>query len=261
MQLRLETHMPSSCSKWATSFGMVWETMTASSAWAVRLIFLKFGKPTIRPGSGAFRLPKNLAAKLACVVADVLDDVAAELALGDRLNEVEGKLATQLVLESKLKSLPLRLLRTLLGLSLKACDLVAELGYCIFAVLYFQVKAGLCLAEGLSASLFEPSGDSLLQVEGELALLVLKLLLFLEEARFCSLCSGKFLSEGFDAASLLLEVRLLCLELVVYLLAGTHGLLVGNSLAVPGKLLLDLFANLLSDGLSHLFLLIFTGGG
>jgi hypothetical protein len=57
---------------------------------------------------------------------------------------------------------PLRLLGALLGLSLKACDLVAELGYRVFPVLYLQVKAGLCLAEGLGASLFEPSGDSLL---------------------------------------------------------------------------------------------------
>lgn len=69
----------------------------------------------------------------------MLEDIAAELALGDRLNEVEGKLAAQLVLESKLKSLPLSLLGALLGLSLKVCDLVAELGYSIFAVPYFQV--------------------------------------------------------------------------------------------------------------------------
>jgi hypothetical protein len=60
---------------------------------------------------------------------------------------------------------------------------------------------------------------------------------------------------------LLLEIRLLRLELVVDLLAGTRGLLVGDGFAIARQLLLDLLANLLPDGLGDLLLLIFGGGG
>jgi hypothetical protein len=58
---------------------------------------------------------------------------------------------------------------------------------------------------------------------------------------------------------LLLETGLLRLQFVVNLLAGTRRLLLGDCLTVPRKLLLDLFANLLTDSLSYLFLLIFGG--
>jgi hypothetical protein len=87
------------------------------------LIFLKFGKPTIRPGSGAFRLPKNLPTSLTRIISDVLKDIATELAFTYRLDEIERKLSSQLVLEGELKGFALRLLGTLLGPSLEAPNL------------------------------------------------------------------------------------------------------------------------------------------
>jgi hypothetical protein len=125
------------------------------------------------------------------------------------LNEIERKLSPELVLEGEFKCLPLRLLGTLLGLSLKASDLLLQLRDGVFTVLHSQVKAGVGLTESISASLLEPGGDSLLQVEGEFAFLVPKLLLLSKEVRFRGLRGGKLLSESFNAASLLLEVRLL----------------------------------------------------
>ena len=82
------------------------------------------------------------------------------------------------VLKGEFKCLPLRLLGTLLGLSLKACDLFLQLRYGVLAVLHSQVKVCVRLTESISASLLEPSSDSLLQVEGEFAFLVPKLLFF-----------------------------------------------------------------------------------
>jgi len=109
---------------------------------------------------------------------DVLKDVATELTFADRLDEIERKLSSQLILQGDLKDFSLRLLRALLGSSLKILNLFVQLRDGVLAVLHFQVKAGMCLTAGISASLFEPGGDSLLQVEGKLAFLVPKLLFF-----------------------------------------------------------------------------------
>jgi hypothetical protein len=41
-QARLDTQIPSTWQQFATSFGVVWETITASSACAARWLFLRF---------------------------------------------------------------------------------------------------------------------------------------------------------------------------------------------------------------------------
>ena len=52
-------------------------------------------------------------------IVDVLKDVATELTFADRLDEIERKLSSQLILQGNLKDFSLRLLRALLGPSLK----------------------------------------------------------------------------------------------------------------------------------------------
>jgi len=57
------------------------------------------------------------------LIADVLEHVAAELAFGDRLDEVERELGAQLVFKRHLQRLSLSVLGTLFRLALEAVDL------------------------------------------------------------------------------------------------------------------------------------------
>jgi hypothetical protein len=106
MQIRLATQTPSSRSKRAIFFGIVCDTITASSACALRWSFFSF-------------VSQRLDQAVVRFDSDVLKDIATELTFTDRLYEIERKLSSQLVLQSELKDLALRLLRALLGFSLK----------------------------------------------------------------------------------------------------------------------------------------------
>jgi hypothetical protein len=112
----------------------------------------------------------------------VLKDVTTELTLSDRFDKVRKETGYVVGAQERAQEPPLCLLRALLGLPLKAGDPVAKVRDSVLAILYLQVPAGVCLTESISASLFDPSGDSPLRVEGEFALLVAKLLFFRRSA-------------------------------------------------------------------------------
>ena len=100
------------------------------------LISFELGEQGVRPGFGSLRFPENLSAKLAGLIADVLEYVATELALGDRLDEVERELSAQLMFECQLQRFSLGLLGTLLRLSLETLDLSYKFSDFIVAVLH-----------------------------------------------------------------------------------------------------------------------------
>ena len=72
---------------------------------------------------GALGFPEDGAADLAAGADDPLHHVSAELALGDRFDEVERKTAAQQVLQVQFLHLALQLLRTLLGAAFEFLDL------------------------------------------------------------------------------------------------------------------------------------------
>lgn len=54
------------------------------------LVTLQLGEPSVGPGLGAFGFPEDLAAELAGVVSNILQDIAAELTLGYRFDHIRG---------------------------------------------------------------------------------------------------------------------------------------------------------------------------
>jgi len=58
---------------------------------ASALVIAELGKPRVAPSLRSLRLPKNDASRLADGAVDLLNDIGAQFALADRLDEVTGK--------------------------------------------------------------------------------------------------------------------------------------------------------------------------
>src|ERR1700678_317587 len=69
------------------------------------LILTKLGQPAIAPGLRALGLPKDHAGRLANGAVDLLDDIRAQLPLGNGFDGVRWKFTAQQLLELELENL------------------------------------------------------------------------------------------------------------------------------------------------------------
>jgi hypothetical protein len=90
------------------------------------LIVTKLREPGIAPRLGTLEFPENCPAKGAIGVVDVMQDVAAVLAHGHRLNGVEREMTAQKVFKLEFQDLALSLRRALFGPTLQVRDLPAQ---------------------------------------------------------------------------------------------------------------------------------------
>src|SRR4051812_33175072 len=143
--------------------------------WAASaLVVAKLGKPTLAPGLCALQFPKDNAGRRSTGCVDALHEVGAKFALSDWLDGIQRKAGTEDFLEIRLESLPLRLLRGLLGFALELFDGTGHRFNRLVLLDDLQPDCLTGLLARFAADIIDGCIHALLDREFELALLFLK---------------------------------------------------------------------------------------